>query len=47
LRQPGQYAGQVASFGHSVQLWSSGLVVTLGVTASTSGGGFYTTYATI
>jgi hypothetical protein len=46
LRQPGQYAGQVASYAHSVQLWSSGLVVSLGVTASTSGGG-YTTYATI
>jgi hypothetical protein len=46
LRQPGQYSGVVASFGHSVQLWSSGLVVTLGVTASTSGGR-YTTYATI
>lgn len=24
LRQPGQYADQVAGFGHSVQLWSSG-----------------------
>ena len=46
MRQPGQYAGQVASFGHRVQLWSAGLVVILGVTASTSGGS-YTTYATI
>jgi hypothetical protein len=46
LRQPAQYAGEVASFGHSVQLWSSGVVVTVGLTASTSGGG-YTTYATI
>jgi hypothetical protein len=46
LRQPGQYAGQVASYAHSVQLWSSGLVVTLGATASTSGDS-YTTYATI
>ena len=46
LRQPGQYSSEVASFGHSVQLWSSGLVITLGVTASTSGGG-YTTYAAI
>ena len=27
LRQPTQYAGEVASFGHSVQLWTSGLVV--------------------
>jgi hypothetical protein len=46
LRNPAQYAGQVASFGHSVQLWSSGLVVSFGVKASTSGGG-YTTYATV
>src|SRR5205814_509767 len=46
LRQPGQYSSEVAGFGHSVQLWSSGLVVTLGVTASTSGSG-YTQYATI
>jgi hypothetical protein len=46
LRQPGQYAGQVASFGQGVQPWSSGLVVSFGVTANTSGGG-YTTYATI
>jgi hypothetical protein len=46
LRQPAQYAGEVASFGHSVQLWSAGLVVTFGLTASTSGGG-YTTYATV
>jgi hypothetical protein len=36
LRQPQQYAGQVASYGHSVQLWSSSLVVTVGLTASTS-----------
>jgi hypothetical protein len=48
MRQPSFYAGQVASFGHSVQLWSSGLVVSLGVTASTSSSrGGYTTYATI
>jgi hypothetical protein len=48
MRQPSFYAGQVASFGHSVQLWSSGLVVSLGVTASTSiSRGSYTTYATI
>ena len=46
LRNPGQYASEVASFGDSVQLWSAGLVVTLGVTASTSGSG-YTQYATI
>jgi hypothetical protein len=47
LRQPGQYSGQVASFGQSVQLWSSGLVVTVGVRASTSGTGSYIPYATI
>jgi hypothetical protein len=48
LRQPGQFADEVARFGHSVRLWSSGLVVTLGVTASTSGiFPAYTTYATI
>jgi hypothetical protein len=46
LRQPQQYAGQVASLGQSVQLWSSDVVVSFGVTASTSRGG-YTTYATI
>ena len=46
LRQPTQYAGEVASFGHSVQLWSSGLVISVGLTASTSGGA-YTTYATV
>jgi hypothetical protein len=46
LRNPGQYASEVASFGDSVQLWSASLVVTLGVTASTSGPG-YTQYATI
>lgn len=37
LRNPAQYAGEVASFGDSVQLWSSGLVAVLGATASTSG----------
>ena len=46
LRNPAQYASEVASFSHSVQLWSSGLVVTLGVTASTSGSS-YTQYASI
>jgi hypothetical protein len=46
LRNPRQYASEVASFGDSVQLWSADLVVTLGVTASTSGSG-YTQYATI
>lgn len=46
LRNPAQYAAEVASFGHSVQFWSSGLVVTVGLTASTSGSA-YTPYATI
>ena len=46
LRNPAQYAGEVASFAHSVQLWSSGLVITIGLTASTSGSA-YTPYATI
>ena len=46
LRSPAQYAGEVASFGHSVQLWSPGLVVTIGLTTSTSGSA-YTPYATV
>jgi hypothetical protein len=46
LRQPGQYASEVASVADSVQLWSAGLVVTLGIRASTSGAA-YTQYATI
>ncbi len=46
LRNPTQYAGEVASFGHSVQLWSSGLVITAGLTASTAGSA-YTPYATV
>ena len=46
LRNPTQYAGEVASFGHSVQLWSSGLVITVGLTASTAGSA-YTPYATV
>jgi hypothetical protein len=37
LRQPGQYSGEVASFSHSVQLWSSGLVVTLEAQATAAG----------
>ena len=46
LRNPTQYAGEVATFGHSVQLWSSGLVITVGLTASTAGSA-YTPYATV
>ncbi len=46
LRTPAQYAGEVASFGHTVQFWSAGLVVTIGLTASTSGSS-YTPYATV
>jgi hypothetical protein len=46
LRQPGQYAGEVGQYSHSVQLWSSGLVATLGLRASTSGSR-YTPYAEV
>jgi hypothetical protein len=46
LPQPTQYAGEVASLAYSVQLWSADRVLTVGVRASTSGGG-YTPYATI
>jgi len=51
LRNPVQYAGEVSSYRHSVQLWpsrtaASGVVVSLGVEASTSGMG-YTPYAII
>jgi hypothetical protein len=37
LRDPAQYAGMVARYGHSVQLWSADRVVSLNFTASTSG----------
>lgn len=46
LRNPAQYRGVVASYRHSIQFWSSGVVVTVGVRASTSGTS-YTPYATI
>jgi hypothetical protein len=46
LRQPGQYAGEVGQYSHSVQLWSSGVVAVVGVRASTSGSS-YTPYSTI
>jgi hypothetical protein len=46
LRNPTQYASEVASFGDSVQLWSAGLVAVVGVTASTFGSG-YIPYAKI
>jgi hypothetical protein len=39
LRQPAQYAGEVGRYSHSAQLWSSGYVAVVGVTASTSGSG--------
>jgi hypothetical protein len=38
LRNPEQYATQVAAYGHSVQLWSSGLVMVLGVSDTTATG---------
>jgi hypothetical protein len=37
LRPQAQYTSEVVSLSDSVQLWSSGLVVTLGVTAVTAG----------
>jgi hypothetical protein len=46
LRQPGQYAGEVGQYSHSVQLWSSGYVAVVGVRASTSGS-TYTPYAKV
>lgn len=39
LRNPEQYAAVVAGYGHSVQLWSSGLVMVLGVSGTTAKGG--------
>lgn len=47
MRDSAPYRGVVANYGHSVQLWSSGMVVTLGVRASMSGQTVYTPYATI
>jgi len=38
LRNPEQYAAVVAGYGHSVQLWSSGLVLVLGVSDTTANG---------
>lgn len=46
LSDPTQFAGRVARYGHSIQLWSYGVVVSLNFTASTSGGK-YTPSATI
>ena len=46
LRNPAQYSGEVSQYSHSVQLWSSGLVAVVGVTASTSGSS-YTPYAIV
>jgi hypothetical protein len=36
LRIPGQYASEVSGYSHSIQLWSSDLVLVLGVSSSTS-----------
>ncbi len=36
LRNPEQYASEAGSYSHSVQLWSSDLVLVLGVSSSTS-----------
>ena len=38
LRNPEQYASVVTAYGHSVQLWSSGLVMVLGVSDTTAAG---------
>jgi hypothetical protein len=38
LRNPEQYATVLAGYGHSVQLWSSGLVMVLGVSDTTAAG---------
>jgi hypothetical protein len=38
LRNPEHYAAQVGGYGHSVQLWSSGLVMVLGVSDTTAAG---------
>jgi hypothetical protein len=46
LRNPTQYASEVASFAHSVQLWSSGLVVSFGARGDPTTGG-YDPFATI
>ncbi len=46
LRNPAQYRGMVARFGHGVQLRSPDLVVSVGLSASTSGTS-YTFHATI
>lgn len=37
LRDPAQYAGTVARYGHTVQLWSADRVVSVNFTASTAG----------
>jgi hypothetical protein len=46
LRNPAQYAANVANIGQSVQLWAGDTVVILGVSASTSGSS-YTPYAVV
>ncbi len=46
LRNPAQYAGEVSRYSQTVQLWSSGLVLVTGLSASTSGSR-YTPYAKI
>ena len=38
LRNPEQYTGVVAGFGHSVQLWSADKVIVLGVSDTTAAG---------
>lgn len=47
MRDSTPYRGVVAHYGHSVQLWSSGMVITVGVRASMSGKTVYTPYTTV
>jgi hypothetical protein len=47
LRNPAQYASEVASYSHSIQLWSPDLVLVLGVSSSTSSTAGFAPAATV
>jgi hypothetical protein len=47
LRNPAQYASEIGSYGHSIQLWSSDLVLVLGVSSSTSSTAGFAPAATV
>ncbi|MDR2984993.1 MAG: hypothetical protein LBV34_09145 [Nocardiopsaceae bacterium] len=47
LRNPAQYASEVGSYGHSIQLWSPDLVLVLGVSSSTTSTAGFTPAATV